>query len=161
MYLLYSHRFPPHTHICLHMYWYELTDVMLLVNSLKYPGGGLNILDHISFVSSTTRASSYAKISLKKAHLNVLSHSFFFRIARLRNCLSYVDLHESACGIHKNLASRTSSGHISLQILTVIMYTHSILFVHVTNVLHYHVTPIIMIYVRYYVVLLWHSMISI
>ena len=45
--------------------------------------GSLSILDHISFVSSTTRASSYAKISLKKAHLNVSSHSFFFRIVLL------------------------------------------------------------------------------
>jgi len=41
------------------MHWYELTDVMLLVNSLKYPGGGLNILEPFSLVSSTsTRASS-------------------------------------------------------------------------------------------------------
>jgi len=139
------------------MYWYELTDVMLLVNILKYPGGGLNILDHISFVSSTTRASSCAKISFKNAHLNVLSHSFFFRIARLWNCLPYIDL--SQLWNQSNLASRTYSGHIPLQIVTVIMYAHSILFVHVTNVLHYHVTPMIMIYVRYYV--LYHSMISI
>jgi len=68
---------------------------MLLVNNLKYPGGGLNILDHISFVPSTTRASSYAKISLKKARLNVSSHSFFCRTARLWNCLPYVDLSQS------------------------------------------------------------------
>ena len=47
------------------------------------------------------------------------------------------------------------SHFIALQVWTVIMYAHSILFVHVTkfNVLHYHVTPIIMIYVRCYVVL--------
>jgi len=60
---------------------------MLLVNSLKYPGGSLYILDYISFVSSTTRASSYAKISLKKACLNVSSYLIFFRIARLWNCM--------------------------------------------------------------------------
>ena len=62
------------------MCWYELTDVMLLVNSLKYPGGGLNILDRISLVSSTTRASTYAKFSLNKARLNISSHSFFLEL---------------------------------------------------------------------------------
>ena len=74
---------------------------------LKFPLtinlGSLSILDHISFVSSTTRASSYAKISLKKAHLNVSSQSFFFRIARLWNCLLYVDLSQSVESIKSRI----------------------------------------------------------
>jgi len=92
-----------------------------IVNILKYPGGGLNILDHISFVSSTTRASSYAKISLKKARLNVSSHLFICRTARPWNCLPYVDLSQSVELIKFHIKNLHVLWSNSLQTLTVIM----------------------------------------
>ena len=44
------------------MYWYELQDLMFLVKCLKDPSDNFDILSHISFVSSCTRASSSTKL---------------------------------------------------------------------------------------------------
>ena len=90
-------------HILPLMYYLELNDVMFLVNSIKYPSPGFNILDSISFTSSSTRSSTFHKLRHTKSSTNSVRNLYFNRIPRLWNALPPIDLSSSSHSIKSNL----------------------------------------------------------
>uniref|UniRef100_A0A1X7TJF3 Reverse transcriptase domain-containing protein n=1 Tax=Amphimedon queenslandica TaxID=400682 RepID=A0A1X7TJF3_AMPQE len=83
------------------MYRLELVDVMFFVSSLKQPSPHFNILDYVSFCSSTTRSSSKWKLIHKSSPSSSVWHSFSWRFPRLWNHLPAVDLNDSLYVIKK------------------------------------------------------------
>ena len=74
------------------MYFYELLDLLLLIQSLKNPDSSFDIKNYITFSSHDTRSGSCSKILLSHNSTNRSRHFYFYRIARLWNALPHIDL---------------------------------------------------------------------
>ena len=75
--------------------WLEAQDVLFLIKLMIDPPSGFCLDEYISFMSSSTRASSHNKIKrshLLIPHLNVTRHFFFNRVIRIWNSLPYIDI---------------------------------------------------------------------
>ena len=84
------------------MYIFEISDIMFLVKSLKFPSTNFNINNYISFSTSSTRSSGTKlihNISFTNQHRNY----YFVRICRLWNALPIIDLNLSMHTIKKHL----------------------------------------------------------
>ena len=82
--------------------WFELMDIMFLINCFKYPD------EHFSFVKFTTnrtRSSSNCKLKciLPLSSNNHLNFIFFNRVVKLWNALPIIDLHLSINILEHNL----------------------------------------------------------
>ena len=87
------------------MYWYELQDLMFLVKCLKDPPDNFDILSHISFLSSCTRASSSKKLKHNLCHTTTTRHFYFNRVVHLWNAIPAVDTSQSYYIIKRQLSS--------------------------------------------------------
>ena len=74
------------------MYFYELLDLLLLIQSLKNPDSSFDIKNYITFSSHGTRSGSCSKILLSHNSTNRSRHFYFYRVARLWNALPHIDL---------------------------------------------------------------------
>ena len=90
-------------HILPLMYFLELNDIMFLVNSLKSPSPGFNILNFVSFASTSTRSSTFLKLRHTKSSTNSISNFYFNRIPRLWNALPPINLTSSSHSIRSTL----------------------------------------------------------
>ena len=59
------------------MYWLELQDMMFLIKLLKEPAYNFNILDYISFSTTSTRSGSTRKLKFKICKSNLSRHYYF------------------------------------------------------------------------------------
>ena len=73
------------------MYIYDLNDIMFFINSVKFPSDNFNILDYVEFTSGTTRSAGL-KPKHKSAPTNNVMSSYFYRIPRLWNSISVINL---------------------------------------------------------------------
>ena len=75
----------------------ELYDILLFIKSLKYPSESFNILDFVSFCSSSTRSVAHFKLQLSSANCstNHIRHFYFSRLPRLWNYLPTINLEKS------------------------------------------------------------------
>ena len=71
---------------------FEISDILFLVKSIKYPSNHFNSLQFINFCSHTTRSSSHLKIRHTLSRNNIQSNFYFNRIPRLWNSLPTIDL---------------------------------------------------------------------
>ncbi len=94
-----------HLHLLPLMYYYELADIMFMVNSLKNrsPSNHFDILSFVDIQASNTRSSD--KISLKHTLSSTkFDQQFYFnRVPRLWNKLPSIDLSPSSNTIKLNL----------------------------------------------------------
>ena len=74
------------------MYWYEIQDILFLVNCLKSPTDHHQILQHISFSTSTTRSAYGGKLMYNYRKYTKSRHFYYNRIVRLWNALPTIDL---------------------------------------------------------------------
>ena len=74
------------------MYFYEYLDILLLIQSLKYPDDSFDIYTFISFSSSPTRSNTQTKLVPQYCASNRTRHFYFHRIVRLWNALPPIDL---------------------------------------------------------------------
>ena len=81
------------------MYIYDLNDIMFFINSVKFPSDKFNILD---FTSGTTRLAGL-KLKHKSAPTNNVMNSYFYRIPRLWNSISVINLSHSPTIIKSKL----------------------------------------------------------
>ena len=65
------------------MYFYELLDLLLLIQSLKSPDSSFDIKNYITFSSHGTRSGSCSKILLSHNSTNRSRHFYFYGVARL------------------------------------------------------------------------------
>lgn len=85
------------------MYFYEYLDILLLVQSLKFPDESFAITNYISFSSSSTRSNSTSKLSSRYCAFNRSRHFYFNCIVRLWNALPPIDLSLSLPTIKSHL----------------------------------------------------------
>ena len=74
------------------MYWLELLDIFFLIKCLLYPPDNFNILNYVSFKSSSTRFGSSNKLQYNYRRCNTTRHYYFNRIVRLWNKLPPINL---------------------------------------------------------------------
>ena len=74
------------------MYFYELLDLFLSIQSLQNPDISFNIYDYVTFSSANTRSGSCTKLVLSSHLTNRSRHFYFHRAARLWNALPQIDL---------------------------------------------------------------------
>ena len=69
------------------MMTFELNDIMFFIKSLKTPTASFNVLDYVSFCSTSTRSAFYHKLVQQRARSNKHRHLYFLRLPRLWNAL--------------------------------------------------------------------------
>ena len=76
------------------MHWFELQDLLFLIKNLQNPSDNFQMLNFISFVSSSTRAASANKLRYNYSawRLSTTRHFYFNRIVRLWNALPPLNL---------------------------------------------------------------------
>ena len=83
------------------MYWFfELNDVMYLVNLLKCPPDNFSVSD---YSDNPTRFSNMLKLKHNFCQLSTSRHFYFNRIVRLWNQLPPIDLNLPICSIQRML----------------------------------------------------------
>ena len=85
------------------MMLFELNDILFFVKSLKEPNTSFNIHNYFTFSSNCTRSASHHKLVHKLARTNVTKNSYFYRLPRLWNALSPINLNLSFMSIKHNL----------------------------------------------------------
>lgn len=90
-------------HILPLMYIYELNDIMLFISSLQNPSTSFNILNYVSFTSSTTRSATHHKLHHTLSSSTQTSNFYFNRLPRLWNSLPPIDLTTSTHSIRAAL----------------------------------------------------------
>ena len=84
------------------MYIFEISDIMFLVKSFKFPSDSFNINNYISFSTGVTRSSGVKLVHNSSSTNKERSH-YFVRVCRLWNCLPIIDLNLSIQTIKKHL----------------------------------------------------------
>ena len=74
------------------MYFFELTDILFFVKSIKFPSPAFNILNYVTFNTSSTRSGSFNKLIHNFASTSYARQFYFNRISRLWNSLPFIDL---------------------------------------------------------------------
>ena len=82
---------------------FELNDIMFFIRSIKNPTASFNVLDYVSFCSSSTRSSSHRKLIQQRARSNKHRHHYFLRLPRLWNALPPFDLSLSISSLSSQL----------------------------------------------------------
>ena len=77
------------------MYLFELYDILFLVRCFKFPDPSFPLMDHIHFIDSSTRCSSFFKLAHKRSKSFLSHQSYFFRIVHTWNTLPPIDLNSS------------------------------------------------------------------
>ena len=65
------------------MYWLEIQDVLFLLKHIKLPADNFNIFDHVSFVTSCTRASTRKDLKQNFSRCSTTSHFYFNHVVKL------------------------------------------------------------------------------
>ena len=87
------------------MYWLELQDIMFLIRCIKDPPNNLDLNDHISFSSSSTRATSTLSLRHNFSRSSTTRHFYFNRVVHLWNALPTLDLSQSCSSIKKYISN--------------------------------------------------------
>ena len=93
-----SHPHPDYKHwiIALNllplMYYFEIADIMFMVNSLKNPTDRFNILNYVEIQNSNTRSSDKVTLKHVRSCTHQQQHFYFNRIPRLWNKMPSIDL---------------------------------------------------------------------
>ena len=87
------------------MYWFELQDLLFLVKCLKDSADSAGIRDHITFVSSSTRAGSGRKLARNYCRTSIVRHFYFNRVVLLWNAVPPINLDLSLQTIKRQLYS--------------------------------------------------------
>ena len=74
------------------MYIFELADIMFFIKSLKIPTSNCNIVDYVTFSSSTTNSSYGSKLIHKFLSTNKVRSFYFNRLTWLWNALPVINL---------------------------------------------------------------------
>ena len=77
------------------MYFFELTDILFFVKSVKSPSSAFNIFNYVTFNISSTRLGYFSKLLHNITPTSYTRHFYFNRIVRLWNSLPFIDLHLS------------------------------------------------------------------
>ena len=70
--------------------WLELRDILFVIKCMQAPPDNFDIFQYVSFVSSSTRATSGGKLAYKYSRTNRGRHFFFNRVTRLWNSLANI-----------------------------------------------------------------------
>ena len=95
------------------MYIFELANIMYFIKSLKTPTCNFNIVDYVTFSSSTIRSSSGSKLIHNFSSNNKVRSFYFNRLTQLWNSISIINLDLSINTI-KNYFKQYSTAHIFL-----------------------------------------------
>lgn len=85
------------------MYFYELTDLMYFINSLKNPTDSFDINSYVSFSDTSTRSTMSCKLKHATSQSTAHRHFYFNRLPRLWNSLPPFDLNYSSRIIKSHL----------------------------------------------------------
>ena len=77
------------------MYVFEITDIIFLVKSFKFPSAPFNINNYVSFSTGTTTRSSGVKLIHNSSSTNKQRNHYFVRICRLWNAIPIINLNLS------------------------------------------------------------------
>ena len=77
------------------MHRLELMDLLFLVKNLKQPQDNFNILDHVRFITSSSRLGSNHKLAHNYTRCNKARHFYFNRVVRLWNEMPRINLNMS------------------------------------------------------------------
>ena len=121
------------------MYIFEITDIIFLAKSLKFPSKSFNVNNYVSFSAGSATRSSGVKLIHNSSSTNKQKNHYFIRICRLWNSLPILDQYLSS-----KIISKLTFGIILLLILTHPTFTIFISFVHaavVIIILHPQISP--------------------
>jgi len=74
------------------MYQLDFYDICFFINSLKNPTAAFNIMNYVSFTSTSTRSASHNKLMTVFSPRNYIMNFYFRRLPRLWNSLPTIDL---------------------------------------------------------------------
>ena len=79
-------------------------DLLFLVKNLKQPQDNFNILNHIRFVTTSSRLGSDHRLAHNYTRCNKARHFYFNRVVRLWKAMPRIDLQMSYHGIESLLS---------------------------------------------------------
>ena len=85
------------------MQWFELHDILFLVNCIKNPPDNFSLSDYLTFTSGPTRLTSNFKLKHTFSKFSASRHFYFNRLPRLWNSLPPIDTTKSTQTIKYNL----------------------------------------------------------
>ena len=82
---------------------FEMMDILFYVSCLKYPSSHFNILQFVTFTTSSTRSSGCGKLEHYLPKTNKERHFYFHRLPRLWNSIPVVNIQYSLKSITRKL----------------------------------------------------------
>ena len=74
------------------MYYYDLSDILFFIKSIKFPSSHFNINKFVHFCEQSTRSSTSNKIKHVYSSTNKHKNNYFNRLPRIYNALPAIDL---------------------------------------------------------------------
>ena len=74
------------------MYYYDLSDILFFIKSVKFPSSHFNITNYIQFCNQSTRSSASNKIKHIYSSSNKYKNHYFNRLPRIYNALPAINL---------------------------------------------------------------------
>ena len=85
------------------MHTYEITDILFLIKSIRYPTSSFNINNYITFYTGSSRLAKAHKLHYSFEANNTARHLYFNRIPHLWNALPVTNLNLSINTVKKQL----------------------------------------------------------
>ena len=82
---------------------FEMMDILFFVSCLKYPSSHFNILQFVTFTTSSTRSSGCGTLEHYLPKTNRERHFYFHRLPRLWNSIPVVNIQDSLKSIKRKL----------------------------------------------------------
>ena len=82
---------------------FEMMDIQFFVSCLKHPSSHFNILQYVTFTTSSTRSSGCGKLEHYLPKTNKERHFYFHRLPRLWNSIPVVNIQDSLKSIKRKL----------------------------------------------------------
>ena len=82
---------------------FEMMDILFFVSCLKYPSSHFNILQFVTFITSSTRSSGCGKLEHYLPKTNRERHFYFHWLPRLWNSIPVVNIQDSLKSIKRKL----------------------------------------------------------
>ena len=74
------------------IYYYDLSDILFFIKSIKFPSSHFNINKFVHFCEQSTRSSTSNKIKHVYSSTNKHKNNYFNRLPRIYNALPAIDL---------------------------------------------------------------------
>ena len=85
------------------MYYYDLSDILFFIKSVKFPSSHFNIKDYVNFCNHSTRSTTSNKLKHTYSSTNKQKNHYFNRLPRIYNAIPTLNFNSSFNSIKADL----------------------------------------------------------